>query len=34
LYSTLILALPEGDLSTVENVSEDDKTCGHIAWAA
>jgi hypothetical protein len=29
MYSTLILALPEDDLSIVENVSGDDKTCGH-----
>jgi hypothetical protein len=34
LYSTLILALPEDDLSIIENVSEDDKTCGHTAWTA
>jgi hypothetical protein len=26
MYSTLILALPEDDLSIIENVSEDDKT--------
>jgi hypothetical protein len=34
MYSTLIHALPEEDLSIVENVSEDDKTCGHTAWTA
>jgi hypothetical protein len=34
MYSTLILALPEDDRSSIENVSEDDKTCGHIAWTA
>ena len=34
MYSTLILALPEDDLSIIENVSEDDKTCGHTAWTA
>jgi hypothetical protein len=32
MYSTLILALPEDDLSIIENVSEDDKTCDHTAW--
>jgi hypothetical protein len=31
MYSTLILALPEDDLSIIENV---DKTCGHTAWTA
>jgi hypothetical protein len=31
MYSTLILALPEDDLSIIGNVSEDDKTCGHTA---
>jgi hypothetical protein len=34
MYSTLILALPEDDLSIIENVSEDDKICGHTAWTA
>jgi hypothetical protein len=34
MYSALILALPEDDLSNIENVSEDDKTCGHSAWTA
>jgi hypothetical protein len=34
MFSTLILALPEDDLSIIENVSEDDKTCGHTAWTA
>jgi hypothetical protein len=34
MYSTLILALPEDDLSIIENISEDDKTCGHTAWTA
>jgi hypothetical protein len=34
MYSTLILALPEDDMSIIENVSEDDKTCGHTAWTA
>jgi hypothetical protein len=34
MYSTLILALPEDDISIIENVSEDDKTCGHTARAA
>jgi hypothetical protein len=35
MYSTLILALPEDDdLSIIENVREDDKTCGHTAWTA
>jgi hypothetical protein len=34
MYSTLILALPEDDLSILENVSEGDKTCGHTAWTA
>jgi hypothetical protein len=34
MYSTLTLALPEDDLSIIENVSEDDKTCGHSAWTA
>jgi hypothetical protein len=34
MHSTLILALPEDDLSIIENVSEDDKTCGHTAWTA
>jgi hypothetical protein len=35
MYSTLILALPEDDdLSIADNVSEDDKTCGHNAWTA
>jgi hypothetical protein len=32
MSSTLILALPEDNLSIIENVSEDDKTCGHSAW--
>jgi hypothetical protein len=30
----LIHALPEDDLSIIENVSENDKTCGHTAWTA
>jgi hypothetical protein len=34
MYSTLILALPDDDLSISENVSKDDKTCGHTAWTA
>jgi hypothetical protein len=34
MYSTLILALPEDDLFAIENVSEDDKTCGHTVWTA
>jgi hypothetical protein len=34
MYSTLILSLPEDDLSIIENVSEDDKTCGRTAWTA
>jgi hypothetical protein len=34
MYSTLILALPKDDLSIIENVSEDNKTCGHTAWTA
>jgi hypothetical protein len=34
IYSILILALPDDDLSIIENTSEDDKTCGHIAWTA
>jgi hypothetical protein len=34
MYSTLIIAMPEDDLSIIENVSEDDKTCGHTAWTA
>jgi hypothetical protein len=34
MYSTLILALPEDDLSIIENVNEDDKTCGYTAWTA
>jgi hypothetical protein len=34
MYSTLILALPEDDLSIIENVSEDDTTCGQTAWTA
>jgi hypothetical protein len=34
MYSTLIIALPEDDLSIIENVSEDDKTCSHTAWTA
>jgi CubicO group peptidase (beta-lactamase class C family) len=34
MYSTLILALPENDLSIIENVSEDDKTCGHTSRTA
>jgi hypothetical protein len=34
MYFTLILALPEDDLSIIENVSEDDKTYGHTAWTA
>jgi hypothetical protein len=32
LYSTLILALPEDDLSIIKNVSETDKSCGFQAW--
>jgi hypothetical protein len=34
MYSTLILALPEDELSVIENVSEDAMTCGHTAWTA
>jgi hypothetical protein len=34
MYFTLILSLPEEDLSIIENVSEDEKTCGHSAWTA
>jgi hypothetical protein len=34
MYSTLILALPKNNLSIIENVSEDDKTCGHKALTA
>jgi hypothetical protein len=34
MYSTLIFALPKDDLSIIENVSEDDKTCGQTAWTA
>jgi hypothetical protein len=34
MYSTLILVLPEDHLSIIENVSEDDKTCGHTACIA
>jgi hypothetical protein len=34
MYSTLIFALPEDDLSITENVNDDDKTCGHTAWTA
>jgi hypothetical protein len=35
MYSTLILAPTEDDISIIENVSEDDKTCGHsTAWTA
>jgi hypothetical protein len=34
MYSILIIALPEDDLPIIENVSEDDKTCGHTAWTA
>jgi hypothetical protein len=34
MYSTLILALPEDVPSIIEDVSEDDKTCGHTAWTA
>jgi hypothetical protein len=34
MYSTFILALPEDDLFIIENVSEDNKTCGHTAWIA
>jgi hypothetical protein len=34
MYSTLIRALPEDDLSIIENVSEDDKTCSHTAWTS
>jgi hypothetical protein len=30
----LIIALPEDDLSIIENVSEDDKTCDHTLWTA
>jgi hypothetical protein len=31
MYSILTRALQEDDLSIIENVSEDDKTCGHTA---
>jgi hypothetical protein len=34
MYSTLILALPEDDMSTIENVSEVEQTCGNTAWTA
>jgi hypothetical protein len=34
MYSTLIFALPEDNLSTINNVREDDKTCGHTPWTA
>jgi hypothetical protein len=34
MYFTLIFAVPEDNLSIIENVSEDDKTCGHTAWTA
>jgi hypothetical protein len=34
MYSILLLTLPEDDLLIIENVSEDDKTCGHTAWTA
>jgi hypothetical protein len=34
IYSTLILALPEDDLSIIENVSEDGKTRSHTARTA
>jgi hypothetical protein len=34
MYSTLILALHEDDLSIIENVSEVDKNCGLKAWTA
>jgi hypothetical protein len=34
MYPTFILALPEDDLSIVENVREDERTCGHTAWTA
>jgi hypothetical protein len=34
MYFTMILALPEDDLSNIENVSENGKTCGHTAWTA
>jgi hypothetical protein len=34
MYSILILALPEDDLSIIENVNMDDKTCGHTSWTA
>jgi hypothetical protein len=32
LYCTLISALPDDDLSVIENVSEADKSCGFHAW--
>jgi hypothetical protein len=32
LYSILFLALPDDDLSVIENVSEADKSCGFHAW--
>jgi hypothetical protein len=34
MYSTLIFALPEDDLSIIKNVSEGGKTYGHTAWTA
>jgi hypothetical protein len=34
LYSTLILALPEGDISIIKNITQTDKSCGVAAWAA
>jgi hypothetical protein len=34
MFSTLIHALPEDDLSLIDKVSEDDKTCGHTTGTA
>jgi hypothetical protein len=34
MYSTFILEVLEDDMSIIENVSEDDKTCGHTVWTA
>jgi hypothetical protein len=34
LSSTLILALPEDDVSIIENITETSKNCGVAAWAA
>jgi hypothetical protein len=34
MFSILILALLEDGLSIIENVREDDKTCGHTTYTA